>query len=305
MRKVRQYLGINRLHQSGITGKGVGVAILDSGICDHPDFRGRIVGFKDFVNERNGIYDDEGHGSHVAGIIAGDGKMSGGLFRGVAPEADIISLKVLDNKGIGKENNVIEGIRWIIDNGRRLNIRVVNISFGTFGKRGEENKRLVETVELLWDLGYVVVAAAGNNGPGYNTISTPGDSKKIITVGASDDNIRMMINGKMTANYSGRGPTSECVQKPDVVAPANAIYSCCNLWRKNYAYIAKSGTSMSTPITTGLICLLLSQYKKLTNVQCKKILKNTATDLNMDKNRQGSGMINPQKALNFYRNFKF
>lgn len=147
MRKVRQSLGIDKLHDKGIYGGGVGIAILDSGIAMHPDFTNRIVAFKDFVNNKKEIYDDEGHGTHVAGIAAGDGIMSGGLLKGVAPKAKIISLKVLDNKGIGKEDNVIEGIRWIIDNGRRFNIRVVNISFGTFGRNEGGNKRLVEAVE--------------------------------------------------------------------------------------------------------------------------------------------------------------
>lgn len=302
MRKVRRTLGIDNLHQQGIKGENVSVAILDSGISNHPDFRNRIIGFKDFVNGKYKYYDDEGHGTHVAGIIAGDGWLSNGIMRGVAPKANIVSLKVLDNRGIGKEDVVIEGIRWIIDNGKYMNIRVVNISFGTFGRKGEQNKRLVETVELLWDLGYVVVAAAGNNGPGFGTVSTPGDSKKIITVGADNDNVKMMINGRMTMNYSGRGPTSECVQKPDIVAPANGIYSCCNLWQKNYPYIAKSGTSMSTPLVSGILCLLLSENPQLTNVECKKILKSTAIDLNMDKNRQGWGLINPIKALNFTKN---
>lgn len=302
MRKVRKALGIDTLHQSGIKGENVSVAILDSGISNHPDFNGRIIGFKDFVNRSYKNYDDEGHGTHVAGIIAGDGKFSNGLMRGIAPKANIVCLKVLNNKGIGKEDNVIEGIRWIIDNGWRMNIRVVNISFGTFGHRGEQNNRLVEAVELLWDLGYVVVAAAGNNGPGFGTVSTPGDSKKIITVGADNDNIKMIVNGKMTMNYSGRGPTNECVQKPDIVAPANGIYSCCHLWQMKYPYIAKSGTSMSTPIVSGVLCLLLSENPKLTNIECKKILKNTAIDLKMDKNRQGWGLINPLKALNFLKN---
>jgi serine protease AprX len=302
MRKVRQMLGINNLHKRGIMGENVNVAVLDSGIESHPDFDNRIIGFKDFVNGRYKNYDDEGHGTHVAGIIAGSGKASGGICAGIAPRANIISLKVLDNRGIGREDNVLQGIWWIIDNGKYFNIRIVNISFGAFGRNELQNKKLVEAVELLWDLGYLVVAAAGNSGPEISTISTPGDSKKIVTVGAADDNIKIIVNGKVTRNYSGRGPTAECIQKPDVVAPANRIYSCCNLWKKKYPYVAKSGTSMATPIVSGAFCLLLSESQKLTNLQCKKILKSTSIDLKMDKNRQGWGLINPSKMLNFRRN---
>lgn len=299
MRNVREMLEINDIHAKGNYGVGVTVAVLDSGICSHPDFGNRIKIFKDFVNKRNTIYDDEGHGTHVSGIIAGNGSLSRGILKGVAPKTDIVSLKVLDNRGIGKESNVIEGIHWIIDNGKRYGIRVVNISFGTLGKDGNSNERLMQEVELLWDLGYVVVVAAGNNGPDISSITTPGDSRKVITVGASNDNVRMMINGRMKTNYSGRGPTLECIQKPDIVAPANHIISCCNLWQKKYYYVAKSGTSMSTPIVTGIISLLLSQNKDLTNVECKKIIKSTATDLKLEKNRQGWGLICPKKVMNF------
>jgi serine protease AprX len=166
-----------------------------------------------------------------------------------------------------------------------------------------EHKRLLEMIELLWDLGYVIVAAAGNNGPGPKSISTPGDCKKIITVGADNDNFRMIVNGKISYNYSGRGPTKQCINKPDIVAPANGIFSCCNRWKDFYYYVAKSGTSMATPIVTGCICLMLSDYT-LTNVMCKKIIKITADDMKMDINRQGNGKINIIKALNYCKNIK-
>ena len=298
MKKVRDDLNIDRIHESGITGEGVVVAVLDSGVVPHPDFDKRIIYFKDFINGKMFPYDDEGHGTHVSGIICGSGKMSNGIMRGVAPKAKIVSLKVLNTKGIGKEEYVIEGLHWIVDNGKKYGIRVVNISFGTMGNNQNENQKLLDEVELLWDLGYVVVAAAGNNGPGPSSISTPGDCKKIITVGADNDNLKMIVNGKVTYNYSGRGPTKQCILKPDIVAPANGIFSCCNLWQKKYFYVAKSGTSMATPIVTGAVCLMLSKNPFLTNVHCKKILKETAEDLKMDRNRQGWGKINILKALN-------
>lgn len=177
MRKVRRDLNIDWIHNKGIRGKNIGVAVLDSGISGHPDFENRIKAFKDFVGRENKMYDDEGHGTHVTGIIAGSGNISKGIMKGIAPEADIISIRVLDKKGIGKEENVINGIKWIIDNGKRYGIRVVNISFGTLKKNESDNNKLTEMVELLWDLGYVVVAAAGNSGPGPSSISTPGTAK--------------------------------------------------------------------------------------------------------------------------------
>lgn len=298
MNIVRNKLKINRLHEKGILGDNIVVAILDSGISNHPDFENRIIYFNDFTQRKslektkvNKIYDDEGHGTHVAGIIGGNGNLSKGVFKGIAPKSKLVSLKVLDKTGRGTEENVIDGIHWIIDNGKKYGIKIVNISFGTLGNDKNENRRLLKEVELLWDLGYIVVAAAGNNGPGPSSISTPGDCRKIITVGAENDNVKMKVNGKVTYSYSGRGPTKQCIIKPDIVAPANNIASCCNLWRKKYWYVKKSGTSMATPIVSGIISLMLCVNANLTNVQCKKIIKENAIDMYMDKNRQGAGLI--------------
>lgn len=299
MKNVKKLLRIEEIHQKNINGENVVVAILDTGIEEHPDFNGRIIDFKDFVNKKIYKYDDEGHGTHVAGILAGNGKLSRGMYSGIAPKSKIISLKVLDEKGIGKEDDVIDAIWWIIDNGKYYNIKVVNISFGT-PNRNDENRRLIEAVEMLWNQGYVIVAAAGNNGPGYGTVSIPGSSKKIITVGALNDNIKMIVNGKMTKNYSGRGPTKECVQKPDILAPGNNVYSCNYKWKTGYNYVTKSGTSMSTPIVSGVVSLLLSKNQDLTNVECKKILGKTAIDMKMERNRQGWGLVNPIKLFNSY-----
>lgn len=299
MNIVRNKLKINIIHEKKIMGEDIVVAVLDSGIANHPDFENRIVLFKDFTKERsfdeiaeNKVYDDEGHGTHVAGIIGGNGNLSKGVFKGIAPKSNLVSLKVLDKTGRGIEENVIDGIHWIIDNGKSYGIKIVNISFGTLGNEKDENKRLLKEVELLWDLGYIVVAAAGNNEPGPSSISTPGDCGKIITVGAENDNVQMKVNGKIIYNYSGRGPTKQCIVKPDIVAPANNIISCCNLWRKKYLYVKKSGTSMATPIITGIIALMLSYNNNLTNTECKKILKSSATDMFMDINRQGAGLVN-------------
>lgn len=297
MIKVRKKLGIDYLHRKGYKGNGITVAILDTGISPHPDFEDRIVCFKDFINEKDYLYDDEGHGTHVAGIIGGSGRKSQGLLCGIAPLSNIVALKVLDNKGHGDEENVIKAIYWIIDNGYKFNIRVINISFGTTNFKSDNYHKLIKAIELLWSLGFVIVASAGNNGPGYGTVTTPGDCESVITVGADYDNVRMIINGRIKTNYSGRGPTKHSYIKPDLVAPANKIYSCCNMWNKGYPYITKSGTSMATPVVTGIIAQLLEANSRLTNYQCKKILTSTAIDLNMEKNRQGWGLVNPVEAI--------
>ena len=205
------------------------MAIVDTGISLHkilPRGGNRVIAFKDFVNRKE-PYDDNGHGLHVAGIIGGNGYSSKGKYRGVAPECNLIALKVLDNKGDGNISDVLAGLQWIIDNRRRYNIRVLNISVGTSAKESlDENSLLVQGVNAVWDSGVTVVVASGNNGPNPMSISTPGISRKVITVGSSDDNVSVDLFGSKTKDYSGRGPTPFCIKKPDIVAPGSNIVSC-------------------------------------------------------------------------------
>ncbi len=307
MKNVNRLLGINELHRRGIRGYGVTVAVLDSGVGLHPDLKQRVIGFQDFVHDKKSPYDDLGHGTHVSGIIAGEGLMSGGQYTGVAPQANLVMLKVLNNNGTGNMQQVIDGIRWIIDYGDRYRIRIVNMSFGTKYSSKEEDEILCHAVNELWNLGYIVVASAGNNGPEQNSISLPGSCEKIITVGADDDSYGGFVNGIYRKNYSGRGNPRGNINKPDVIAPSHRIYSCCHLWKKKYIYVSKTGTSMSAPIVSGVLALLLGKYPTLSNTQCKRILKKTAIDLNMDFTRQGSGRINPEGMFEYvnraYRTF--
>lgn len=262
------------------TGKGIGVCVLDTGIFPHPDFSGRIWAFKDFVGYHLQPYDDNSHGTHVCGIIGGDGRASGGRIRGVAPECGLIVLKVLDRMGNGRKEDMLKAIRWILENKRRYKIRIVNISVGTTCRTKKEHKTLIDGVERLWDEGLVVVAAAGNQGPRPGSITAPGSSKKIITVGSSD-----LLIGKRA--ISGRGPTFECICKPDLVAPGSRILSCAP--GTDPAYGMKSGTSMSTPLVSGAAALMLQKDPKLTNVEIKMKLKESARDMGLPKNIQGWG----------------
>lgn len=217
----------------------------------HPDFGNRILAFRDFVNYRNWMYDDYGHGTHIAGIAAGNGSMSNGVYCGIAPEADIIALKVLDFRGNGNISTLMRALEWILINREQYHIQIVNISVGTIEKEeiGEDSK-LVKAVNRVWDSGLVVCVAAGNNGPKEGTVTTPGISRKVITVGSSE--------GNSDTDYSGRGPNFSCIIKPDLVAPGSDICSCKRLGRtmpiraeENFYYTRKSGTSMATPIVSG------------------------------------------------------
>lgn len=304
--QANQYVASQQIkdaHKHNIKGKGIGVAILDTGIYKHPDFGNRIIAFQDFLHHKTEPYDNNGHGTHVAGIIAGDGSMSNGECTGVAPECNLIGVKVLDQRGNGNVTDVLAGLQWVIHNKDNYNIRVVNISVGTMARSAEdEESMLVKGVNAAWDAGLVVVVAAGNNGPGPSTITVPGISRKIITVGASDDDQSVEVYGSQMVDYSGRGPTYSCIMKPDLVAPGSNIMSCkvmnrFNGFKNQVAYTKKSGTSMSTPIVAGSIALLLGIHPELTNLEVKMKLKESTDDLGLPVSKQGWGLLNVKKLL--------
>lgn len=276
------------MEKSFYTGKGIGVCILDTGIYEHIDFTGRIWAFYDFLAFKRRPYDDNGHGTHVAGLVAGDGTASMGKYRGAAPGCGIIALKVLDRYGTGSQDDVLRALRWIREYRQQYRIRVVNISVGTTCNSKRNHARLLKSVEQLWDEGVVVVTAAGNQGPRPGSITAPGSSKKVITVGSSD-----LLEGRSA--ISGRGPTAECVCKPDIVAPGNKIMSCVP--GKPYSYGVKSGTSMSTPLVTGAIACALEKNPALTNTDIKTMLMNSAEDMGLPQNLQGWGKFNRRKFL--------
>ena len=266
--------------------KLITVAVIDSGIYPHIDFKNRIIAFKDFVNNQTQPYDDIGHGTHVSGIIAGSGRASNGRFKGIAPMSQIISVKVLDTYGNGKIGNVIDGANWIINNKDIYNIRVANISFGTTNNNNadiENTQRLIHHVENMWHNGIVVVAAAGNNGPYAKSITAPGTSHLIITVGSMDDK----------TFHSGRGPTHDGFPKPELVVTGSNITACSN--RKN-GYSTKSGTSMSAPIVSGAIARLLTNYD-LSPEEIRTRLKQCCNKVNLPRNQQGWGHLDIIKFI--------
>ncbi|MBU9735372.1 S8 family peptidase [Diplocloster agilis] len=300
MNRVRNLLGCESAYKQHILGQGIGVAILDTGVNPHPDLQGRIMGFYDVLHQKTRPYDDNGHGTHVAGIIGGSGQASKGRYMGIAPECQLISIKVLDHKGNGNSKDVLTALDWVIAHKEEYNIRIINISVGTKPKEGTgEESALVRGVDRAWDNGLVVCVAAGNNGPKPQSITTPGISRKVITIGSSDDQQYVDVFGNRRYNYSGRGPTMSCVKKPDVVAPGSNIVSCnaACVRRGRPFYSSKSGTSMATPVVSGCIALLLSKYPDMTNVEVKLRLREYSEDLGLAREQQGWGLIQVDRLL--------
>ncbi|MDD3253454.1 MAG: S8 family peptidase [Lachnospiraceae bacterium] len=280
----------------GLTGQGIGVAVLDTGCFLHEDLEHRISIFSDMVQHHTEAYDDNGHGTHVCGIIGGNGSCCGGRYCGIAPGCHLIPVKVLDQRGNGYASDVLAGLRWVRSQRAQHNIRIINISVGSFSRRNMgENSALVRGVNEAWDDGLIVVVAAGNMGPRTGTITTPGISRKVITVGCSDDHKEVNVSGNRMVDYSGRGPTGSCICKPDLVAPGASITSCSNV---SGEYTSKSGTSMATPLVSGALALLLEKYPEMNNRDVKLWLREHCTDVGLPRNQQGWGMLDVGKMLN-------
>jgi len=306
----RKTVGAHNFGNNKYTGSNVVVAILDTGVYPHPDLtkpKNRIIYFKDFVNNKKFPYDDNGHGTHVAGTVAGNGTMSKGKYNGIAPEAKIIGIKVLDSNGSGNASDILAGMQWVLDNKDKYNIRIVSLSLGSKPNKAATMDPLIRGVNALWDNNLVVVAAAGNSGPKRSTIASPGISPKIITVGASDDMRTIEPFDDSIADFSSRGPVGCCGKKPDLVAPGVNIVSTAT--DKKYGgdkngpdganmpkpYRTMSGTSVSTPIVSGCIALILEKYPSLTPNDIKKLLKKSTINLNKSEYVQGKGLISLKK----------
>lgn len=288
--------GAAEAHQAGLTGKGVVIAVIDTGIAPHADLmkpEPRIVGWCDLVNGKPEPYDDEGHGTHVAGIIAGNGYESGGKYTGVAPDALLVGVKVLDSKGSGPISRVIAGIQWVVDHKEEYRIKAINLSLGAPPEEGYRTDPASKAVNAAWQAGLLVCAAAGNAGPRQRTITTPGISPMIITVGSISDQGTIPREDDVINDFSSRGPTIDRLPKPDLVAPGSDITSL----KAGGGYVAQSGTSMATPMVTGAAALLWEEKPSLTPDRIRELLVSTAEDRGYNKLIQGAGYLNVKAAL--------
>jgi serine protease AprX len=247
------------------------VAVIDTGIYGgHVDLDGgKIIGWKDYVGGKTTPYDDNGHGTHVSGTIAGEGD-GNATYAGVAKGAALVGLKVLDRRGSGSMSDVTAAIDWCITNKNTYGIDVINMSLGAAGSSNGTDATSLAANRAV-DNGIVVVVAAGNEGPGRYTIGTPGAAEKVITVGAMAD---VGEKGFNLTDFSSRGPTADGRIKPDVAAPGYNITSAKT--NTTNSYITYSGTSMATPFTAGTVALMLDANSSLTPAQVKSIVTSTA-----------------------------
>ncbi len=280
---------ILKVEENSLTGEGVNIAFIDTGISNHADFligKKRIIYFKDFINERQTNYDDNGHGTFVSGVCSGCGSMSAGKFCGVAPRSNIISLKALNGNGEASADKILQAMEWVYLHHKEFDIKVVCMSFGS--EPIGFNDPIMAGSEALWREGIVVVAAAGNSGPEFQTIKSPGVSSQIITVGGFDDNrisdTEFNASYFEIASFSSRGPAFQRF-KPDLVAPSVDIISC----GINKPYVTLSGTSVATPMVAGLVSLMLEANPKLSPKEIKQKLLSSCHAITFNKNLEGFG----------------
>ncbi len=322
----------------GLTGAGVGVAVIDSGVTAwHDDLTNntstvypygnqRVSKFVDFVNGLTAPYDDDGHGTHVAGIIAGNGYDSNGEKAGAAPDASLIVLKVLDGQGNGTVSNIIAALDWVLANHTAYNIRVVNMSVGAAIHESAWTDPLTLAAKRVVDAGVVVVGAAGNFGknsaglPQYGGISAPGNAPWVLTVGGSSTQGTAKRTDDIIGSYSSRGPSYlDWNAKPDLVAPGTGSVSLASVGSNFYInralallpgsiptgsmpYLSLTGTSMAAPVVAGTVALMLQANPSLTPNAVKAILQYTAQQYpGYNGLTQGAGFLNAVGAVRLAR----
>ena len=313
----------------GLDGSGVTIAVVDSGVAAHPDLGSRLLEEVEIVGHEKGFADPYGHGTHVAGIIAGDGAASSDSksfrrFNGIAPKARIVSVRVLDRNGSGRVSDVLSGIDWVLGHKDEYGIRILNLSLGHPVEEPSLSDPLCRAVEAAWKAGILVVAAAGNAGAeGYASIHSPGNDATILTVGASNNFQSASRSDDILTTYSSRGPTPlDHVVKPDLVAPGNRTLSLRSvgstldeaypslrvkqgLYRddpvsanEDSLYFQMSGSSMAAGVVSGMAALMIQANPSLTPDTLKTRLMMSAEKRPVyDLFSEGAGFADLHAAL--------
>jgi hypothetical protein len=320
--------GAAALHHLGITGRGVNVAVLDSGLWETEalalDTRGkpRIVARYDAMSDSAGkeVFDESGHGTHMSSVIAHngptivDGKHSGS-FKGIAPDVGLIAVKAFDVEGQGDMLDIVRGIQWVVDNREKYAIRVLNLSFASRPRWDYWLDPINQAVMRAWAEGIAVVAAAGNEGPEDMTIGSPGNLPYVITVGAFTDSWTTLDrNDDYIPDFSSRGPTPNAHIKPDIVAPGGHITgvtrpgSTITIEHPEYALrsgeFVMTGSSQAAALVSGIVALLLQLEPELApdDIKCK-LTSSAEPAINRDGLLayspfvQGHGQVNARRAV--------
>lgn len=312
MDKTVEDVGVNHSNPYGLTGRNVNVAVIDTGVFPHPDLirpHRSIIHFKDFIASCGEPYDDNGHGTHVCGIISGSGSMSDGRFKGIAPDSRIIMLKAFNNVGEGAFSDILAAIGWVIENKEKYNIRLLCLPFGADSIMSYDLDPLCKACRAAIDSGIIVIAASGNKGPNFGTITTPGVEPSIITVGCCYSREPNIKDWKIS-DFSGRGSSKGAQTKPDIIAPGSGITSLGSdksffpgKGRKSLPeslkehYCSMTGSSISTAVAAGCIALFLEKMPALTGKDLKGILKLSCQTLNQSKTAQGYGVISVKNLI--------
>jgi serine protease AprX len=281
-------MGGRKVQELGYTGKGVVIAVLDTGIFPHEDLTtpgNRILAWNDLIRHQDSPYDDNGHGTHVAGIIAGNGANSAGEYKGMAPEARLVGIKVLDQNGAGRISDVIAGIEWCLDHLSRLNIKVINLSFQTMVQDSYRTDPLARAVTAAWNQGIMISQAFINNQFEGN-IENWRVRPRGIRVGNWNEQ-QILTDNDLDQKYPLTEKRADHSARPDIVAMGMGITSL----GVDNDYALLSGTSMATALVTGGIALMLERWPSLKPEQIRLLLMKKARDLGVGSEIQGSGIL--------------
>ena len=304
---------LDKVWERGFKGQGQRIVVIDSGIAPHPDLDDKVVEWVDFSKAKKAKpFDDYGHGTHVAGLAAGSGVQSNGEISGVAPEAELVGLRITTVA------EAIKALQWCVENKDAMNLKVINMSLGEVARRGAKFDPWALAVEKATEAGLVVCVAAGNEGPNPQSISTPGIYPGAITVGAYDTKGTPDLSDDTVWRKSSQGPTIDGISKPDVLAPGVAIFGPLAagaqldnpaLPHRGSDYFAISGTSQATPMIAGLASILLQANPDLDSESLKTIMRQASGPAPIHPATgqaavDGAGLVDAEKALDLALAFK-
>ncbi len=308
-----QEVNAERVWRQGGTGRGVTVAVLDSGVAADPDLSNRIVASVSFVGTRDPNRPDVGgHGTHIAGTIAGDGTRSAGQFVGMAPRANIVDVQVLDGNGNGRISSILRGIEWVLAHQAQFNIRIINLSFGAIPQGSYKTDPLAAGVEIATKRGMLVVAAAGNTGPASGTVESPAIDPYVLSVGSTDDQATLSLTDDALAWFSAWGTPTDSTPKPELVGPGRRVVSIrvpgstldtrlpdhVVTASNGATYFRLTGTSMATAVVSGAAALILERQPYLSPDQVKQILVSAVQPFGVSgvPAGAGAGLLNAYAA---------